>query len=186
MRQDHNALRGAIRRAAFAGALALTAALERMPRLRRRFRSRLSGRRRDDFANQGRRRPPSRKRWRCSARLRRRRPSAATPGITSARRCSARSPSRARKMVDQHVLAIYFDKGGKVDANRQLRHEGRRGLRLRVAHHADRRRGAELPAQHVPGPVPLQLTRTAAGTSAQPLRHGDCVARRGGRHVFPT
>ena len=43
------------------------------------------------------------------------------------------------KMTDQNVLAIYFDKSGKVDAHRQLRHEGRQGVRLRLAHDADRR-----------------------------------------------
>ena len=35
--------------------------------------------------------------------------------------------------TDQNVLAIYFDKGGKVAAHRQLRHEGRQGVRLRLA-----------------------------------------------------
>ena len=44
-----------------------------------------------------------------------------------------------QKVVDQRVIAVYFDKERRVDAARQLRHEGRQGLRLRQPHDADRR-----------------------------------------------
>ncbi len=60
------------------------------------------------------------------------------------------------KMTDQTVLAIYFDKN-EARAHRQLRHEGRSGVRLRLAHDADRRLGAQLPAQHHDRPVQVHL-----------------------------
>ena len=73
------------------------------------------------------------------------------------------------KMTDQNVLAIYFDKSGKVDAHRQLRHAGRQGVRFRFAHDADRRAGAGLPAQHHDRTVPLRLT---GGGCDAPRRRG--------------
>ena len=46
------------------------------------------------------------------------------------------------EVVDQRVVAVYFDKDRRVAAARQLRPQGRQGLRLRVADDADRRPGA--------------------------------------------
>ena len=53
------------------------------------------------------------------------------------------------EVVDQRVIAVYFDKDRRVDAARQLRPEGRQDLRLHVADHADRRPGIELPPQYL-------------------------------------
>ena len=74
------------------------------------------------------------------------------------------------QMTDQHVLAVYFDKSGKVDARRQLRHAGRQGVRLRVAHHPDRRHGARLPAQHDGRSVPVHLRTRGLWRKLEPKR----------------
>ena len=44
-----------------------------------------------------------------------------------------------QKVVDQRVIAVYFDKNRTRRAARRLRHEGRQDFRLRQPHHADRR-----------------------------------------------
>ena len=49
-----------------------------------------------------------------------------------------------QKVTNQRVIAVYFDKSRRVAAARQLRPQGRQGVRLRQPHHADRRPGAEL------------------------------------------
>ena len=43
------------------------------------------------------------------------------------------------QMADQHVLAVYFTKERQGRPDRQLRHEGRQGVRFRQPHHPDRR-----------------------------------------------
>ncbi len=69
------------------------------------------------------------------------------------------------QMTDQHVLAVYFDKNGKVEPHRQLRHEGRQGVRLREPHDPDRRLGARLPQEHHGRPVQVQPIARAHGRS---------------------
>ncbi len=51
------------------------------------------------------------------------------------------------QMTDQHVLAVYFDKDRQGRPHRELRHEGRQGVRLRQPHDANRRLGARLPQE---------------------------------------
>ena len=52
-------------------------------------------------------------------------------------------------VTNQRVIAVYFDKNRRVAAARQLRAQGRQGVRLRQPHHADRRRRAELHQLHL-------------------------------------
>ena len=55
----------------------------------------------------------------------------------------------AAEVVDQRVIAVYFDKNRRVATARRLRHEGRQDVRLHQPHHADRRPGTVLPHLHV-------------------------------------
>ena len=52
-------------------------------------------------------------------------------------------------VTNQRVIAVYFDKNRRVAAARQLRPQGRQGVRLRQPHHADRRRRAQLHQLHL-------------------------------------
>ena len=65
------------------------------------------------------------------------------------------------QMTDQHVLAVYFDKGGKVDRIANYGMQGRQGVRLRQPHHPDRRLRARLPQEHDGRPVQVQLSQGA-------------------------
>ncbi len=49
------------------------------------------------------------------------------------------------KLVDQRILAVYFNEEGRVDNIANYGLQGRQGVRLHLAHHADRRQGPELP-----------------------------------------
>ena len=49
-----------------------------------------------------------------------------------------------QNVTNQRVIAVYFDKKRRVAAARQLRPQGRQGVRLRQPHHADLRHRAEL------------------------------------------
>ena len=70
------------------------------------------------------------------------------------------------KLVDQRVLAVYFGEDGRVEQHRQLRHAGRQDLRLRLAHHADRRQGPQLPrASCWPAPARSRATSWAAAAA---------------------
>src|SRR5271165_3826820 len=57
-------------------------------------------------------------------------------------------PARARGL---------FRQGRQGRPHRQLRHAGRQGVRLRQPHHPDRRPGARLPQEHDGRPVPVDL-----------------------------
>ena len=71
------------------------------------------------------------------------------------------------QMADQRVLAVYFDEGRQGRPDRQLRHAGRQGVRLRQPHHPDRRPGARLPEEHDGRPVQVQLSGAALGSNAK-------------------
>ena len=53
------------------------------------------------------------------------------------------------EVVDQRVIAVYFDKERAGRAACRLRHQGRQGFRFLVADHADRRPGTQLHPQHL-------------------------------------
>ena len=53
-----------------------------------------------------------------------------------------------QKVVDQRVIAVYFDKNRRVERLADYGLQGRQGVRLRQPHHADRRQGTVLP--HLP------------------------------------
>ena len=119
--------------------------------------------------------------WRWAAR-RRRRPSTTRCSTTFRRRASAASPSSTRRLVDQRILAVYFGEDGRVDQHRQLRHAGRQGVRLHLAHHADRRQGPQLPGQLLPAPARSRPTSSArsgsigSGTVERAARYRHSVA----------
>ena len=52
------------------------------------------------------------------------------------------------QMTDQHVLAVYFDKGGKVSRIANYGMQDGKVFDYVSPHHANRRPGARLPAQH--------------------------------------
>ena len=54
-------------------------------------------------------------------------------------------------VVDQRVVAVYFDRNRRVAAAGELRHARRPDLRLHQPHHAERRRRDQLPRQRVQG-----------------------------------
>ena len=53
------------------------------------------------------------------------------------------------EVIDQRVIAVYFDKDRRVAAAGQLRRQGRKNLRFLVADNPDRRPGNELYPQPV-------------------------------------
>ena len=139
---------------------------------RRRVPARLSPRRAGDRPGSGRHRAASRCCW-PSARPR--------PCDLRQRECllhlaDVAAPGRlheAEAQTDQRVLAVYFDEDSQVEQHRQLRHAGRQGVRLHLAHHADRRQGPELPRQ----PCSRGGHRLAATACLDPARSANLAKK---------
>ena len=68
-------------------------------------------------------------------------------------------------MTDQHVLAVYFDKSGKVDRIANYGMKDGKVFDFVSRTTPDRRPGARLPAQHDGRPVPLDLTGAPANAN---------------------
>ena len=85
------------------------------------------------------------------------------------------------RVVDQKVLAVYFDENSQVVADRQLRPAGRPDLRLRVAHDADRRQGFLVPVAAL-----LRDRRRHGALERRAARRATSGARRRARGAFAT
>ena len=75
-----------------------------------------------------------------------------------------------QQVVDQRVIAIYFDKQSPGAAAGQLRAAGRQDLRLHQPHHADLRPGTQLPDAAVQA-AQLQLGPVRATARPAPAPH---------------
>jgi outer membrane protein assembly factor BamE (lipoprotein component of BamABCDE complex) len=69
------------------------------------------------------------------------------------------------KMTDQHVLAVYFDKSGKVTRIANYGIKDGKVVRLRQPHDPNRRLGARLPREHHGRPVQVHLSQSATRES---------------------
>ena len=79
------------------------------------------------------------------------------------------------EVVDQRVIAVYFDKERRVTRLANYGMQGRKDIRLRVADHADRRPGAELPPQHLQERRRPSLVRCVHRMTKGPARCGPFV-----------
>ena len=90
-------------------------------------------------------------------------------------------------MVDQRVIAVYFDKSRRVERLANYGLQGRQAVRLRQPDHADRRQGRRLSQRRLQAVLALVATSAASPDVVIPLAVRSLHLDAGGAdHVAPA